>query len=114
MGDWSRNLTHLDGHVVRLGRQRGQVVQPGQVDTIQGEGMPIWQEGHVHEHDDHHESHGRLFVEYTVILPDQMEGGMEKEFWAVWEKWRKKKGVDLVKDSGRPNPALIRDVKDEL
>jgi DnaJ-related protein SCJ1 len=48
---------------------------------------------------------GDLYVEYTVVLPDQMESGMEKDFWALWEKWRLKKGVDLLKDSGRPDPS---------
>jgi len=101
LGDWTRNLTHLDGHVVRLGRPRGQVVQPGHVETVQGEGMPKW-----HEDGDsvyHKTEFGNLFVEYVVVLPDQMEGGMEKEFWAVWQKWRGKIGVDLHKDSGRPD-----------
>ncbi|KAL9089660.1 MAG: hypothetical protein Q9165_005692 [Trypethelium subeluteriae] len=98
MGDWSRNLTHLDGHVVRLGRKRGEVVQPGQVDVIGGEGMPVWQwEGEGPEY-------GKLFVEYVIVLPDQMERGMEKEFWAVWEKYRKKNKVNLMEDSGRPWP----------
>lgn len=114
MGGWTRNLTHLDGHVVQLSRNRGEVVQPGQVETIVGQGMPIWHEGHVHEHEDSHETHGRLFVQYTVILPDQMESGMEKEFWAVWEKWRKKNGVDLLKDSGRPEVVVEVEPKDEL
>ena len=114
MGDWTRNLTHLDGHLVQLSRQRGHVVQPGQIDTISGQGMPIWQEGHVHEHDDHHDSHGKLHVEYLVVLPDQMESGMEKEFWAVWEKWRKKTGIDLLRDSGRPAPEVRAGMKDEL
>lgn len=101
MGDWSRNLTHLDGHVVRIGRKRGEVVQPGHVDTIVGEGMPKW-----HEDGDsvyHETEYGNLFVEYVVVLPDQMESGMEKEFWSVWQKWRGKTGVDLHKDSGRPD-----------
>ena len=99
MGDWSRNLTHLDGHVVRLGRKRGEVVQPGQIDVIGDEGMPVWQwEGEGPEY-------GRLFVEYVVVLPDQMESGMEKEFWAVWEKYRKKNKVNLMEDIGRPLPA---------
>ncbi|KAI1613873.1 DnaJ protein, subfamily A, member 2 [Exophiala viscosa] len=111
MGGWTRNLTHLDGHVVQLSRQRGEVVQPGQVESIKGEGMPKFHAGHVHEHDDG-EEFGSLHVEYHVILPDQMESGMEKEFWAVWEKWRNKKGVDLLKDSGRPAPDVR--VKDEL
>lgn len=115
MGEWSRNVTHLDGHVVRLGRPRGEVVQPLAVETIHGEGMPHYSEGHLH---DHHEEGtdqpGDLYVEYTVILPDQMESGMEKEFFALWEKWRKKIGVDLGKDSGRPMPPPAENVKDEL
>ncbi|KXL44903.1 hypothetical protein M433DRAFT_250173 [Acidomyces richmondensis BFW] len=98
MGDWSRNLTHLDGHIVHLHRDRGQVVQPGTVEVIPGEGMPIWR----HDSSESGPSHGALHVEYVVVLPDQMESGMEKEFWSVWEKWRKKKGVDLHRDSGRP------------
>lgn len=95
MGDWTRNLTHLDGHIVRLGRKRGEVVQPGTVDSIVDEGMPIWR------HEEGPEF-GVLNVEYTVVLPDQMDKSMEKDFWATWEKWRKKNGVDLGKDSGRP------------
>ncbi|KAI0896534.1 DnaJ-domain-containing protein [Annulohypoxylon nitens] len=114
MGDWTRNLTHLDGHVVRLSRKRGEVVQPGHVETVEGEGMPIW-----HEDGDsvyHQYQFGKLYVEYVVILPDQMESGMEKEFWSVWQKWRGKNGIDLQKDSGRPEvpgPAA-NEGKDEL
>lgn len=109
MGEWTRNLTHLDGHVVQLSRARGQVVQPGQTETIRGEGMPIWHDGHVHEHDGDVPEFGNLYVQYVVVLPDQMEKGMEKEFHAVWEKWRKKKGVDLRKDSGRPDVPVPKD-----
>jgi len=109
MGGWSRNLTHLDGHVVHLSRARGKVVQPGMVETVKSEGMPI-----SHEDGDsvyHKTQYGNLYVEYEVVLPDQLEKGMEKDFWALWEKWRKKNGVDLGKDSGRPvKPAG----KDEL
>ena len=110
MGDWTRNVTHLDGHVVQLTRKRGEVVQPNQVDVVKGQGMPTWQDGHVHEHDHEVEDFGRLFVEYVVVLPDEMESGMEKEFWAVWEKWRKKHGINLEHDIGRPPRAI----KDEL
>jgi DnaJ-related protein SCJ1 len=101
MGGWTRNLTHLDGHVVRLGRKRGEVVQPNMVEKIEGEGMPIWHGGHMHERRDE-EEFGSLYVEYNVVLPDQMESGMEKDFHALFEKWRLKNGVDLAKDSGRP------------
>jgi DnaJ-related protein SCJ1 len=97
MGGWTRNLTHLDGHVVQLSRQRGQVVQPGTVEVVANEGMPIWRQ----EGDD--PTFGSLHVEYVVVLPDEMEKGMEKDFVELWEKWRTKKGVDLHKDSGRPS-----------
>ena len=100
LGDWTRNITHLDGHVVRLSRKRGEVVQPNAVEIVKGEGMPIW---HHHDNDAHAEGDfGALHVEYTVVFPDKMDKSMEKDFWTVWEKWRKKKGVDLGKDSGRP------------
>lgn len=102
MGDWTRNVTHLDGHVVKLGRRRGEVVQPGLVETVEGQGMPVY----------HHESgkdYGDLLVEYVVVLPDEMERGMEKDFWATWEKWRAKHGVNLHKDSGRPDPIVGHD-----
>jgi DnaJ-related protein SCJ1 len=112
MGGWTRNVTHLDGHVVQLSRPRGSVVQPGMVETVKSEGMPIW-----HEDGDsvyHKTQFGNLYVTYEVMLPDNMEKGMEKDFWALWEKWRGKKGVDLFKDSGRPaKPADPRN-KDEL
>ena len=103
MGGWERHLTHLDGHIVKLSRPRGQVVQPGQVEVVAGEGMPVWLAEQEQERAGE-EEYGRLVVEYVVVLPDGMEKGMEKEFWAVWEKWRKKIGVDLEKDSGRPPP----------
>lgn len=98
MGDWTRNLTHLDGHIVPLSRKRGEVVQPGTVEVVEGEGMPVW------GHEGNGPEYGALHVEYVVVMPDQMETAMEKDFFELWEKWRKKKGVDLQKDSGRPDP----------
>ncbi|EEH49150.1 uncharacterized protein PADG_05229 [Paracoccidioides brasiliensis Pb18] len=108
MGDWTRNITHLDGHIVQLSRKRGEVVQPLSIETVKGEGMPIWHGGHMHDHE-HGDEFGNLFVEYTVVLPDQMEKGMEKDFFALWEKWRKKHGVNLDEDSGRPTKATPKD-----
>jgi DnaJ-related protein SCJ1 len=83
------------------------VVQSGNVETIPGEGMPKW-----HEEGDsvyHKHEFGNLYVTYEVVLPDQMDKKMENEFWDLWEKWRAKKGVDLQKDSGRPESAPVRD-----
>ncbi|KAK7454672.1 DnaJ-related protein scj1 [Stygiomarasmius scandens] len=55
---FDRNLTHMDGHVVRLVRKS--VTQPGFVQTIEGEGMPLPENENLH---------GDLFVEYNVVLP---------------------------------------------
>ncbi|GAA5928541.1 hypothetical protein JCM10213_002495 [Rhodosporidiobolus nylandii] len=50
----------LDGHDIVLSRTG--VTQPGFVDVIQGEGMPIY----------HLSGHGDLFVEYQVVLPPSL------------------------------------------
>lgn len=100
LGDWSRNLTHLDGHVVRLSRPRGETVQPNAVEVLKGEGMPVWLKERDHDGDEY----GSLHVEYTVVIPDHMDKSLEKELWTLWEKWRKKSGVNLGRDSGRPVP----------
>jgi len=55
---FTRNFTHLDGHVVSLVRKG--VTQPGFVQTIKGEGMPLFERPTFH---------GDLFVEYNVVLP---------------------------------------------
>ncbi|KAJ7903536.1 hypothetical protein B0H14DRAFT_2665304 [Mycena olivaceomarginata] len=54
---FDRNLTHLDGHLVRL--QRKGVTQPGFVQIIEGEGMPHFEKP----------TFGDLYVEYNVVLP---------------------------------------------
>ncbi|KAI5462079.1 hypothetical protein BGZ63DRAFT_506942 [Mariannaea sp. PMI_226] len=107
MGEWTRNLTHLDKHVVRLSRKRGEVIQPGHVETVVGEGMPKWHEDGESVY--HTTEFGNLYVEYVVVLPDQMGKDMQDDFHSLWEKWRAKKGVDLQKDSGR-----LDDQHDEL
>ncbi|KAI9820430.1 MAG: DnaJ- protein scj1 [Thelocarpon impressellum] len=112
LGEWTRNLTHLDGHAVRLGRARGEVVQPGQVDVLVDEGMPVWHDGHDHE--ERKETYGRLLVEYAVVLPDKMEKAMEMDFWGLWDKWRRKNGVDLAKDAARKASGATASIRDEL
>lgn len=112
LGSWTRNITHLDGHVVALSRPRGVVIQPGQIERVVGQGMPKWHENGQSVY--HTTEYGDLVVEYTVVLPDQMVKGMEKDFWALWEKWLSKNGVDLQKDSGRPMVNFGSTMKDEL
>ncbi|KAF1942441.1 DnaJ protein-like protein [Clathrospora elynae] len=110
MGDWTRNITHLDGHIVQLSRPRGSVVQPHAVEIVKDEGMPIW-----HQQLENNEGlqFGDLHVEYVVVLPDIMEKSMEKEFWSVWEKYRKKKGVQIDGHLGRPEGAIKMPTPDE-
>lgn len=64
---FDRNLTHLDGHIVRL--QRSGVTQPGFVEVIEGEGMPRFENHHLH---------GDLYVEYNVVLPTELSPHMRK------------------------------------
>ncbi|KAF8920316.1 DnaJ-domain-containing protein [Mucidula mucida] len=64
---FDRNLTHLDGHLVRL--QRSGVTQPGFVEVIEGEGMPRFENHHLH---------GDLYVEYNVVLPTELSPHMRK------------------------------------
>ncbi|PSN64501.1 DnaJ protein-like protein [Corynespora cassiicola Philippines] len=112
MGDWTRNITHLDGHIVQLSRKRGEVVQPNQVEIVAEEGMPVW---HQELENNAGQQFGSLHVEYVVVLPDQMDKSMEKEFWSVWEKYRKKSGVVLDKEWGRPEgPIPMPEGHDEL
>ena len=103
LGDWTRNITHLDGHIVPLSRKRGDVVQPNTVEILKGQGMPLWQADASEEENEPSATHGALHVEYVVVLPDQMDKAMEKDFWALWEKWRAKIGVNLGRDSDRPS-----------
>jgi DnaJ-related protein SCJ1 len=58
---FTHNFTHLDGHVISLVRKG--ITQPGFVQTIKGEGMPLFERP---------TSHGDLFVEYNVVLPTKL------------------------------------------
>ncbi|MCO5586130.1 hypothetical protein L7F22_040070 [Adiantum nelumboides] len=66
------NLTHLDGSIVTL--KRAAVTQPNYVATLAGQGMPLHHS--VQPHDG--TTHGNLYVEYNVVLPDQVEGDLLK------------------------------------
>ncbi|KII89961.1 hypothetical protein PLICRDRAFT_40143 [Plicaturopsis crispa FD-325 SS-3] len=64
---FDRNVTHLDGHVVRLVREG--VTQPGFVQKIVGEGLPIFEQS----------GHGDLFIEYNVVLPVELSTNMRRK-----------------------------------
>lgn len=58
-GGWSRDIPCLDGETnINISRKRGEKVFPGEVEVLEGHGLPI------HDSDDF----GDLFIEYIVIL----------------------------------------------
>ncbi|BGP37907.1 DnaJ-related protein scj1 [Rhodotorula kratochvilovae] len=69
---FKHRVTGLDGHDIVLSRTG--VTQPGFVDVIHGEGMPIY----------HLSGHGDLYVEYQVVLPpavtDKQREALEQAF----------------------------------
>ncbi|KAH9849717.1 DnaJ-domain-containing protein [Lenzites betulinus] len=66
---FERNLTHLDGHIVELARHG--VTQPGYVQVIQGEGMPVYESP----------DYGDLYVEYNVVLPTELSPETKKRLF---------------------------------
>lgn len=64
---FEQNITHFDGHHVTL--KRTGVTQPGYVQTIEGEGMPLFgSTGNIEG------KFGNLYVEYEVVLPQRVTG----------------------------------------
>jgi DnaJ-related protein SCJ1 len=64
---FERNLTHFDEHVVTL--RRSGVTQPGYVETVPGQGMPLHGS---------HDQFGNLYIEYNVLLPNKIDGDLRK------------------------------------
>jgi len=64
---FEHKLIHLDGRNVTLSRKG--VTQPGFVDVVKGEGMPIFGT----------DSYGDLYVEYKVILPLELSPKMRRK-----------------------------------
>ncbi|OBZ72294.1 DnaJ-related protein spj1 [Grifola frondosa] len=69
---FERNLTHLDGHIVQI--KRHAVTQPGFVQTIKGEGMPVFEQS----------EHGDLYIEYNVVLPTEVSPDMKQRLLAAF------------------------------
>ena len=56
---FSREITHLDGHVVKIDRE-GKTTKPGLLERFKGEGMPVFE---------HYGDFGDLMVTYIVDMP---------------------------------------------
>ncbi|SCZ97656.1 BZ3500_MvSof-1268-A1-R1_Chr4-3g07341 [Microbotryum saponariae] len=57
---FKKTVVGLDGHKIVL--QRNGVTQPGFVQVVAGEGLPIY----------HESNHGDLYVEYVVVFPTEL------------------------------------------
>ncbi|KAH6913072.1 hypothetical protein BKA70DRAFT_1397197 [Coprinopsis sp. MPI-PUGE-AT-0042] len=69
---FQHNITHLDGRTITLEREA--VTQPGFVQVIKGEGMPIYN-GY---------GKGDLFIEYNVVLPMDVSAQSRKKLLEVF------------------------------
>ncbi|KAK4053053.1 DnaJ- protein scj1 [Microbotryomycetes sp. JL201] len=70
---FKHQITGLDGHKITL--QRLAVTQPGYVQQIKDEGLPIY----------HGLGHGDLFVEYSVVMPTAISASTQKALEAAFK-----------------------------
>ncbi len=74
---FTRELTHLDGHKVILSRT--DVTKPGQVLTVQDEGMPLPEYG---------SEKGDLFVTIKVVFPRAITPSQRDAVRALMSSWQ--------------------------
>lgn len=81
-GDWTRNLTRLDGSNLQITRKPGVVTQPGFVETIVGEGMPKYKSSGL----------GNLYIEWNIVLPETMssKNGFVDDLRQLFDNYRTK------------------------
>lgn len=87
LGDFSREIARLDGSILTVRKEDGETTQPGSVQIIEDEGMPVWDEDLGHSTS----SKGRAFIEWILVLPDfRTDSKIRKELKAVLGKKRGK------------------------
>jgi len=59
-------VIHLDGRIIRIQNEKGQVIKPGSVMTCEGLGMPFHKTPY---------KYGNLFINFKIIFPDSMDQG---------------------------------------
>jgi DnaJ homolog subfamily B member 4 len=65
-----KTVEHLDGRKLQVPIPLG-VVKPGQETKINGEGMPVRKEGHVHRK-------GDLIVKWEIVFPDRLTSSQKE------------------------------------
>ncbi|CCG84480.1 protein of unknown function [Taphrina deformans PYCC 5710] len=87
LGGFKRDIVRLDGTLLTLRKQDGETTQPNQVDVLEGEGMPAWNEEHGHAAS----SKGHAFIEWVLVLPELSKTSkVRAELKAVLDKTRGK------------------------
>ena len=71
---FEKDLTHLDDRIIQLSRV-GKITNPGQVEKIVGEGMPIYERA---------SDRGDLIVTYEVELPKKLTDDQKEKFRRVF------------------------------
>lgn len=57
-------ITHLDGRKIRVKNNKGEVIKPDDIKTVEGLGMPLHKRSY---------QHGNLFIHFKIKFPNSME-----------------------------------------
>ncbi|WRT63412.1 uncharacterized protein IL334_000317 [Kwoniella shivajii] len=70
---FERNLTHLDGRTITIGRKG--TTQPGEVEVVEGEGMPSYLDI----------PQGDMFIEYSVVFPTEVSDDTQEKLRDIFQ-----------------------------
>ena len=56
-------IMHLDGRIIKINNEKGQIIKPGQKMTVEGLGMPFHKTNY---------KYGNLFITFKIKFPDTM------------------------------------------
>jgi len=70
----SVQVEHLDGRRLALRSRPGQVIKPGSLWRVRGEGMPVFTQG---------QARGDLLVQFSIIFPDRVDTGVAENLAAL-------------------------------
>ena len=87
LGGFTREIVRLDGTILTIKRKDGETTQPGWVESIEGEGMPVWDEDSGMAGS----SKGVAFIEWVVVLPEIRHGskGSKELHGVLGREWKK-------------------------
>ena len=89
------SLEHLDGRQLRIQSNPGEIIRPGQVKCIEGDGMPVHGQPSVK---------GNLYVQFEIEYPDRISPQRQAKLRSILERG----SASRQEVSG--DPVIIRDV----